>query len=222
MVQPNLLPKRNRLSTRNSNNMIRTIISLVGLIIAGVVFFQYTQPTYSNTRVLQAQINQYNQALDKSDELQKLKNTLLSRRNAFDPRAIDNLHKMVPDHVSNIQLILDLDSVASRFGMNLQNVVISNPASESGDKTVIGAINAGKQKYDSLTLKFTTRGTYSNFVQFMEELESSLRIVDIVSLTVAPDGSAIRSSQAEDGARATIQPESTYRYDITIRTYWLR
>ena len=106
--------------------------------------------------------------------------------------------------------------------MNLQNVVISNPASESGDKTVIGAINAGKQKYDSLTLKFTTRGTYSNFVQFMEELESSLRIVDIVSLTVAPDGSAIRSSQAEDGARATIQPESTYRYDITIRTYWLR
>lgn len=202
--------------------MIRSIISVLGLIIAGAVFFLYTKPGYDNTHALQAQINQYNQALDKSAELQKLKNTLLSRRNAFDPAAIDALHKMVPDHVDNIRLILDLDSVAGRFGMSLQNVVISNPASESSDKTVIGAINAGKQKYDSLTLKFTTRGTYSNFVQFMEELESSLRIVDVVSLTVTPDGSIIRPISPGDGARASAQPESIYRYDITIRTYWLR
>ena len=202
--------------------MIRSTISLIGLVIAGVVFFVYTQPAYSNTDVLQAQIDQYNQALDKSTELQKLKNTLLSRRNAFDPQDIDNLHKMIPDHVSNIQLILDLDSVAARFGMNLQNVVISNPAGESVDKTVIGAINAGKQKYDSLTLKFTTRGTYSNFVQFLEELESSLRIVDVVSLSLFQDGSINSASQAEDGTRAVGQSESIYRYDITIRTYWLR
>ena len=202
--------------------MIRTIISLIGLVIAGAAFFLYTQPAYNNTNALQAQIDRYNQALVKSAELQKLKNTLLSRRNAFDPQAIDNLHKMVPDHVSNIQLILDLDSVAGRFGMNLQNVVISNPAGESADKTVIGAINAGKQKYDSLTLKFTTRGTYSNFVQFMQELESSLRIVDVVSLSLAQGGSIAGASQAGDGARVTVSPESIYKYDITIRTYWLR
>lgn len=202
--------------------MIHTIISVLGLIIAGAVFFLYTKPAYDNTHALQAQIGEYNQALDKSAELQKLKNTLLSRRNAFDPAAIDALHKMVPDHVDNIRLILDMDSVAGRFGMSLQNVVISNPASESSDKTVIGAINAGKQKYDSLTLKFTTRGTYSNFVQFMEELESSLRIVDVVSLTVTPDGSMMRPSSPEDSARTPTQLESTYRYDITIRTYWLR
>lgn len=203
-------------------HMIRTIISILGLIIAGAVFFLYAQPAYNSTHMLQAQINQYNQALEKSAELQKLKNTLLSRRNAFDPSAIDALHKMVPDHVNNIQLILDLDSVAGRFGMSLQNVVISNPASESSVQTAIGAINAGKQKYDSLTLKFTTRGSYSNFVQFMEELESSLRIVDVVSLTVSPEGSINRILQADDSARATVQLESLYRYDITIRTYWLR
>ncbi len=202
--------------------MTRRIISLIGLIVAGIVFFQYTQPAYTNTQVLQAQIEQYNQALDKSAELQKLKSTLLSRRNAFDPAALEDLKKMVPDHVDNIRLILDLDSVAGRFGMSLQNVVISNPTDGASAQTVVGAISAGKQKYDSLTLKFTTRGTYVDFVRFMEELESSLRIVDVVSLTVTPEGSTARTLQAGGGTKAMAQTESIYLYNIIIRTYWLR
>ncbi|MDO8604331.1 MAG: hypothetical protein Q7K40_02955 [bacterium] len=200
--------------------MIRSIASLLGLVVAGFVFFQYTQPTYGKVRAIQADIEQYNQALDKADELQQLKDSLISRYNAFDPSAIQRLHKMLPDHVDNIRLILDLDGVASRFGMALQNVVISNPASEAVGQTAIGAISAGKQKYDSLTLKFTTRGTYENFVRFLEELESSLRIVDMVSLTVTPESSISAPIGVAGGPRPG--PASTYRYDITIRTYWLR
>lgn len=200
---------------------MRAILSIVGLIIAGGVFFAYTEPAYSNVQEIQKQIDQYNQALDKAAELQKLKATLLSRNNAFNPADIDRLHKLLPDHVDNVRLILDLDRIAGTFGMALQNVVISNPASESADKTVIGSIGAGKQKYDSLTLKFTTRGTYANFVRFMESLELSLRIVDLVSLSISPDGTG-RAIKPQGAGTAVETMESFYRYDITIRTYWLR
>lgn len=196
--------------------MLRTILSVVGIIVAGLVFFEYTQPAYDNINALQAKITQYNQALDKSAELQKLKDTLLTRYNAFNPDAKIRLQKMVPDHVDNIRLILDIDSLAGRFGMALQNVVISTPASEGNNQTVIGAISTGNQKYDSLTLKFTVRSTYANFVKFMEQLESSLRIVDVVSLGVTPDsgGSSAQAGGSSGG--------NYYRYDITIRTFWLR
>jgi len=190
--------------------MTRAIISIIGLLAAGLAFFYYTQPAYDNVHALQAQIAEYNQALDKSAELQKLKDALLSRYNAFEPAAKARLQKMVPDHVDNIRLILDIDSLAGRFGMALQNVVISGPASGGSDQTVIGAISSGKQRHDSLTLKFSVRSSYANFVNFMEELESSLRIVELVSLSVTPESAAAAALGAN------------YKYDITIRTFWLR
>ncbi|OGG69811.1 hypothetical protein A3F27_00750 [Candidatus Kaiserbacteria bacterium RIFCSPHIGHO2_12_FULL_53_13] len=199
--------------------MIRSILSIIGLIVAGGIFFIYTQPAYSNVQVLQQQMDQYDQALDKTTELQKLKQSLLVRYNAFNPADLDRLHKLLPDHVDNVRLILDLDNLAGNFGMALQNVIISSPASENADKTIIGSITAGKQRYDSLTLRFSTRSTYANFVKFMEDLESSLRIVDIVSLSVAPEASSAKTSQ---GAQGAISSEPYYRYDIAIRTYWLK
>ncbi len=197
--------------------MIRSILSILGLVIAGGVFLVYTQPTYGNVQGFQQQIDQYNQALDKAAELQQLKQSLLTRYNAFNPSDLDRLQKLLPDHVDNVRLILDLDNLAASFGMALQNVVISGPASEGVNKTVIGSIGSSKQRYDSLTLRFSTRSTYANFVKFMEDLESSLRIVDIVALSVSPEPKA----PTAPGTPAVSQ-EPLYRYDITIRTYWLK
>ncbi|MDO8522363.1 MAG: type 4a pilus biogenesis protein PilO [bacterium] len=199
--------------------MIKIIISIVSLAIAGGVFFIYTESAYSNTQLLQTNIDRHNQALDKAAELKKLQETLLSRFNAFNKDEVDRLHKLLPDHVDNVRLILDLDHLASTFGMALQNVVISSPASESAGTTVIGSIGAGKEKYDSLTLRFSTHGTYANFVAFMESLESSLRIVDLVALSLSPEapGSAAKGTNTPAAAS-----ESSYKYDITVRTYWLR
>ncbi len=189
--------------------MTKTILSIVGLAIAGASLFFYTQPTYDELRALETQIGEYNQALEKAAELQSLKQSLLSRYNAFNPADIDRLHKLLPDHVDNVRLVLDLDNLAARHGMALQNVTLSNPT-EAAEKGAIGAIGSSRQKFSSLTLKFTTHGTYGNFKGFMEDLERSLRIVDLVSLSL---------QEASDNVPGK---EPRYRFDITIRTYWLK
>ena len=107
--------------------MMRTILSLAGLGLAAGIFIFYTQPTYLDVQGLRTQIDQYNEALDKAAQLQSLKQSLLSRYNAFNPDDIDRLHKLLPDHVDNVRLVLDLDNLAGRYAMALQNVVISNP-----------------------------------------------------------------------------------------------
>lgn len=189
--------------------MIKTILSIVGLALAGASLFFYTQPTYDSVQALEVQIGEYNQALEKAAELQALKQSLLSRYNAFNPSDVDRLHKLLPDHVDNVRLVLDLDNLASRHGMAIQNVTLSNPTA-TDEKGAIGAIGSSRQKYNSLTLKFATHGTYPNFKAFMEDLERGLRIVDLVSLSL----------QEADNNQAGQEPR--YRYDITIRTYWLK
>jgi Tfp pilus assembly protein PilO len=191
--------------------MIRLIIATIAFLVAGGVFFLYTQPAYDSVQASQAQIAQYNQALDKATELQQLKQSLLSRYNSFDTTSLDRLQKLLPDHVDNIALILDLDSIASRYGLALQNVDVSRSGGQTPvNQTAIGAIGGSNQTYDSLLLTFSTQGTYDNFQQFMNDLESSLRIVDLSSLQIAQVGSS----------GSTGQP--LYSYAITLRTYWLK
>ena len=194
--------------------MVKMILSVAGLVVAGGIFFLFTQPTYDAVKVLGLEIGEYNQALNKASELQQIKQSLLARYNAFNSADVDRLHKMLPDHVDNVRLVLDLDNLASRNGMALQNVIISNPLSEAGSAGAISAIGGGRQKYDSLTLKFATRGTYQNFVTFFQELETSLRVVDLVSLSLE------REIASQSEIRSETEP--IYRYDMTIRTYWLR
>lgn len=195
-----------------NNDMTRTIIAIVGVVLSGAIFILYTKPTYDGVKVVQAQIAEQNQALDKSNELQKRKQELLTKRNALNPADIDRLHKLLPDHVDNVRLLLDLDNLANRHGLTLQNVVLSNPDNKNVSQTALGVIGADKQAYDSLTFKFTTHGTYASYITFMEDLERSLRIVDLVSLAMDEDSNTSLG----------VLPEPVYKFEMTIRTYWLK
>ena len=196
--------------------MTKIITIILTLVVAGAVFIGYTQPTYDRIRQVQRGNTEFDRALEKARELQELKSSLLSRFNTFTSTDRDRLDKLLPDHVDNVRLILDLDSLASRYGMAVQNVVINRSVDQSANSpdTVIGALGEQAISYDSLTLQFSSRATYDSFVRFLEDLETSLRIVDLVGLTFEPEGNTEEAGTGET--------EPLYRFSVTIRTYWLK
>ncbi len=191
--------------------MMRYIFAIILLLLSGSIFFMYTKPTYDSVQGIRVQSLQYDAALQKAAELQQLKQTLLQRYNAFNPTDLDRVQKLLPDHVDNVALILDLDNLASKFSMPIENVDVSTPASTAANQTGIGTLGSGGQKYDSVTIRFGTRGTYDNFITFMKDLEQALRIVDLVSLELTSDS----STTGPHG-------EPSYSYGVTLRTYWLK
>ena len=194
--------------------MTKIITMILCLVLAGAVFVVYTNPAYRNIKTLQQQVAEYDAGLDKARELQELKRSLLARYNTFSGEQLDRLSRLLPDHVDNVRLVLDLDNMAIRHNMAIQNVTISRPEDNKRDTSVIGALSEQTKKYETITLQFNTRATYQDFVRFLEDLESSLRLVDLVALTVDAEGGAA----AEDEAAQ----EPQYRFGITVRTYWLK
>ncbi|MBI4128944.1 MAG: type 4a pilus biogenesis protein PilO [Parcubacteria group bacterium] len=187
---------------------MKTLISIGGIVAAGGIFFAFTQPAYDTVQALGAQIHEYNQALDKAAELQSLKQSLLSRYNAFNPADLERLQKLLPDHVDNVRLVLDLDNMALRHGMSLQDVIISNP-NQARERDVIGTLADARQTHDSLNIKFGLQGSYQNFTTFLQDLESALRITDIASLSIG------RLAERT-------QTDPLFSYEIAIKTYWLK
>jgi hypothetical protein len=189
--------------------MGKNIISVIGIVAAIAVFFFYTKPTYDQAQGQRAMIAEYDAALVKANELQERKKVLLDKFNSFQAADRDRLQKLLPDHVDNVRLILDLDNIASSKGMALQNVVVSTPGAGQSTQTAVGTISSSKQKYDVLTTKFSTQGTYAGFQQLITALETSLRLVDLIDLKVS------------QGA-ATGSAEPLYAFEVTLRTYWLK
>lgn len=227
------------------NNM-RSIFSVIGIILAGSIFFLYTKPTYDDIQAIQVQIAQYNDALAKATQLQTIKATLLDKYNHFTPTDLARLQVLLPDQVNNIGLILDLDTLASQFGISLENVDISS-GSDTSEKTTVNAtprsvvdtgpsnantskttsriphggvtqVGTPAQQYKSLDVKFTVHSTYSTFIQFITALQNSLRIVDLVSISVSAGGGASGVATSSNVGGDSIM----YTFAITLRTYWLK
>ncbi len=177
--------------------MIKYIISasILGISIVGI--FMFANPIYKEITALKLVSASYNEALDNSKSLESERDKLTMKYNSITPENLVKIQKLLPDNVDNIRLILEIEKLAIPYGMALKGVKYS-PVKKDTSSTAAGVVpgiaqNAGVpapvEEYGSWDLEFTTKGTYSNFINFTKDLERNLRIVDIFSVqfVASPD-----------------------------------
>jgi len=198
-------------------------IILIGVAVAG--FFMFTSPLYKNISDLKSQVSSYNEALNNSKALEAERDKLTQKYNTIDPVNLSKIEKFLPDNVNNIRLILEIEKMASPYGMALKDVkydtlVKKDVTTGTGIAVGSGATETTKEgiaknlpkNYGIWDLEFSTQGTYNNFVNFVKDLEKNLRIVDISSIEFSSSvGTGLNPSLSE-----------AYKYSFKIKTYWLK
>lgn len=209
--------------------MIKTLLSLFLFVIAGGLLFAYASPQYSKTQDVLKEVSTYQEANSKVREVQELRNALTAKYQQFSQPNIARLQSMLPDHVDNVKLVLDIDGIAARRGIRIGNVVArrDDEKKDSGATPSLGidAAQLESQKYKSLVLEFNVVASYADFILFMRDLEQSLRIVDLVSLKMEPVSQRTTSNlpselRALAGGGGEV-PNTDFQYSVSIKTYWL-
>ena len=197
-----------------------TPIILIGIAIA--LFFMVANPLYKDISSLRAQAVSYNEALDNSKALQAQRDTLTQKYNSIDLDNLTKLQKLLPNNVDNIRLILEIEGIASPYGMVLKDVKYDTTSQKDTTGTAVqnntvagGLAVKANNDYGTWNLEFSTQGSYSNFLNFVKNLESNLRVVDISSIDFSSDIGAT-------GAGKSISPSDSYKYTFKIKTYWLK
>ncbi|MBI2046297.1 MAG: type 4a pilus biogenesis protein PilO [Parcubacteria group bacterium] len=178
---------------------MRYFIPIILIIAAIGVFFWLIDPLYKEIGTLGQQVASFNSALEKSKELQAVRDELLSKYNSFAATDLERLEKMLPDNVDNVRLIMDINNIAARYNMSLKNTKITIV-----DEAKSGLLGPNRKKYGTVQLEFSVSGPYGTFLAFLEDMEKSLRIVDVVGLSFA--------SASKD----------FYDYTVLLQTYWLK
>jgi Tfp pilus assembly protein PilO len=180
--------------------MSKFFVAALLLVISAGLFFAFITPTYSDVQSLQAENGHLSEALDKSRELQSVRDTLRAKYNTFSSGDLDKLQKLVPDHIDNIRLILDVESIAKSHNITVNQFAFSGDGGTgpgSSSETAGGA-------YGSIIFQFSVTTDYDTFKAFMNDIEHSLRVIDIIALGIDPS----------DSGKNT--------YQVSIRTYWLK
>lgn len=195
--------------------MFRFILPIILITAAIAGFFILISPLYNDISLKKGQIASYDEALNNSKALEAERDKLTQKYNSFDPENLTKLQKLLPDNVDNIRLILEIEKIASPYGMVLKDVKYD--ATSKNDVLVPTTGQEiekfSRKDYGIWDLEFSTQGTFINFINFIKELEKNLRIVDISSIQFS-------SSVTTLGLNPSL-PEA-YKYNFKIKTYWLK
>ncbi len=208
--------------------MTKIILSFIFIGVAGALIFGYVKPTFDSAKKIKTDTLQYDKALSRASEIQTLKRTLLSRFNLFSTDKKSRLRQLLPDHVDNVHLILDIDGIASVRGIRIGSVKVQRAVDTDTDVQIgssavgFNSASAAAKPYQTIVLEFSAVATYDEFKAFLQDLERSLRIVDLVDLSISQAGRVGTGSIGGILGEEDIDQPNMYKFDVGIRTYWLK
>ena len=196
--------------------MNKIILPAILIILGLGIFFTYTNKQYAKVKELRAVNAVYEKAIADSVELIKKRDQVVNAYNSISEEDRQRLERILPDHVDNIRLINDIKTLLSRRGITLKDVKTGNPnaiigkasterANPSAD--IVSDVPAGEDQGDTVkseTISITFSTTYDTFLEILNDLSSSLRIIEISNIKFAP------------------KDTPTYEFQVEIKTFWLR
>lgn len=196
--------------------MSRHITPIILIVLSIGIFFTFTKGRLNAMKEVRAVNDQYQTAIKNATQLVKVRDEVLKSYNSISEDDRARLDKMLPNNVDNVRLIIDVNNIASRHGFALKNVRTS-AVSTDGSKSSSGSAGVGAgapsvqvtssgsvNQYNTVTLSFSVTATYDKFLDFLRDLESSLRIIDISKITLSSSDTGL------------------YEYGVEIKTYWLK
>jgi len=187
--------------------MNRNATALILIILAIGIYFTYTSGQIDKLRSMQAMNGQYSSAIDNAVKLIKLRDSVLNQYNGISDADKVRLDKLVPNNIDNVRLIIDISGIAARHGLVAGGITTSADSNSSSGKSAATPASAAMQGQGGLsvvTVNFSVSTTYDNFINLLQDLERSLRVLDITGITLSATDSGI------------------YTYGVTLSTYWLK
>ncbi len=215
---------------------MKTILSIIffSASIAIVMIFtipQYmcdsTTCSYDGIKKLRVDITEYSKAMNSAKDLESRRSSLVERYNSISADDRQRLENMLPNNVDNIKLVLELETIAKKYGLviespkletKIETVKVDAPTNSQGQ--AIRSDNSGSVSlpYGTFTLDFTVRSNYENVKKLISDVEQNLRLIEPVALTIKVPG----INETTVNGKTTVYPDGVY--DVTMRAiiYYLK
>lgn len=169
------------------------------MLIAIGFFYTFISPQYEKSKALRDEAGQYERVLDSVSALNETRNELSLKLADMLSAEVEKMAKVLPSSANTVRLSTELDSIASRYGVTIREIQASSQVNEGETAIDLG----GSGAYEKVVISFQFVSTYESFRSFLNDVERSLRIIDVKSIEFA------------------VGETDFYEYQVTIETYWM-
>lgn len=209
--------------------MNKNISSAILVVVAIGIFFTYTDGKYKEVKNVLAVSAAYDQALKDADDLIRKRDQVITAYNNISVVDRQRLEDILPDNIDNVRLIIDVRNLVAKRGVNVKNiktsaanlVVNKDQPKKNTNAQYVAEIatpdaaqlqQADNDPIESVNLSFSFNSDYDTFLTILDDLQKSLRVMEITKVTLTPSASAT-DSKIDTGK---------YDFALEIKTFWLK
>ena len=176
--------------------------AIILLLLSVGLFYAFTNSQYQEVKKLYALSSEYQNVLQNASRIAELRDQLLITYEALPAAEIERINKVLPDSIDTVRLALDLDVLASRYGISIKDIQTATKAGAADASLIVLSEHAGA--YEKATISFSFVSNYRNFMLMLADIQKSLRIMDVKSISFQTSESSL------------------YNHQISVDTYWLK
>ncbi len=190
---------------------VQIILPIILLLSAGGIYFGMTDPIIRgdgflgngepNIVALRNEKGALTKALKDAEALSERAAVLKAKVEAISKDKIERLDDFLPDSVDDLQLVVDINNIASRSNMKISDVELKRTDKSNSDNSE----TSGSPMVATVPVSFTVSGSYADFKNFLQDISTSLRILEV-----------------KDLAFSTTEAKGANSYQLTVETYWLK
>jgi Tfp pilus assembly protein PilO len=164
----------------------------------------FVQPQYTEIVAIQDQTSAYKSASERYNEFSQKLQSLLSTKNNRTLSENERLDLFSASAIDVPSLVVDLEAMAGKSNLLFGNIATESGDSELGsDNEAIPEDERGTEQLITEEISFDVIGTYEQFKSFLQDLESSVVIMEIINIKFATGESVFQ------------------QFSVTVRTYAL-
>ena len=179
---------------------MKNITPIILIILSLGIYYTFTSVELDEVKTLQALSGEYINLLDNASQIVDKRDSLLVSYRNIPQAELDAMAIVLPDNIDAVRSALDLDGIAGKHGVSITS--LRAEATPSNARLIHRQDDSSP--YDVATFTFTFVSNYNNFIDFLTDLEHSLRIMDVKSINFQVGESGI------------------YEHRVTVDTYWLK
>ncbi len=179
---------------------MKNIFSIIIIIISLTVFIVIVKPEYAKIQGVETKSKELGEVLTNARKLQSLRDGLLDKQSKLSGSDIKRLEKLIPESADNVNLIIEFQNIADNYGLKIETA----SSQKDEEKNSKQSFDIDSRDYGIISIDFSIVGSYNDFISFLSDIEDSLRITDIRSLSIASNDSG------------------EYQFTMTVETYWLK
>lgn len=185
---------------------MKLIAPLVVILVSIGMYFFYIDTALPEVQALREKKSGYDDVIQKTVEIGKLRDDILAEYSNISESDADRLNKLIPEKFNAVLFANDINTMIVNNGLTVKDFKTNPQRTE--DRSLITE-NIEEIPYVTNVVTFRVIGDYDKFMKFLKETESSLRLIDVVKLSIKNTG----------GTKST---DNFLEFSVEVNTYSLR